>query len=72
MRTGWAMMHAGWASGDSQLAYCGTTVLVLGGAAFVLYVLEQHHLATKRKLLELELRMAELAEELNRPRWGGP
>ena len=46
----------------------GTALLVFGGAAFVLHVLEQYHLATKRKLLELELRMAELAERLDRPR----
>jgi hypothetical protein len=64
---GMALVHTGWSSADGQMVFAGTVLLVLGGAIFVMHVLEQYHLATKRKLLELELRLAELAERLERP-----
>jgi hypothetical protein len=72
LASGTAFLHAGWASGDSQLVFGATAMLMLGGAGFALHLLEQYHLATQRKLLELELRMAELAEQLNRPRPNEP
>jgi hypothetical protein len=66
LAAGAAFLHSGWASGDGQAVFGGTAMLVLGGAGFALYILEQYHLATKRKLLELELRLAEIAERLDR------
>ena len=69
---GTAFLHAGWWSGDGQLVFGGTAMLVLGGAGFALHLLEQYHLTTQRKLLELELRMAELTAEIRRSRQGEP
>ena len=63
---GMALVHTGWSTGDGQMVFGGGVLLVFAGAVFVMHVLEQYHLATTRKLLELELRMAELAERLER------
>lgn len=65
-----AFLFAGWRSGDGQLVFGGTVMLVIGGAGFVLHLLEQNHLTTQHKLLELELRMAELADAVRHPRRG--
>lgn len=61
---GAAYLHNGWASGDGQSVFAGAVLLVVGFGAAMMYLLEQYHLATKRKLLELELRLAEIAERL--------
>ena len=68
---GAALVHDGWSAADGRTVFAGTVLLVLGGGVFVMHVLEQYHLTTKRKLLELELRMAELAERLERGRSAG-
>jgi hypothetical protein len=63
---GAGFLHHGWMFGDGQAVFGGAAMLVVGGVGFLMHVLEQYHLATKRKLLELELRMAELAEQISR------
>jgi hypothetical protein len=63
---GMTLLHSGWASGDGQAVFGGAVMLVVGAGAFMMHALEQYHLATKRKLLELELRLAEIADRLDR------
>jgi hypothetical protein len=65
---GTTFLHFGWSSGDGEAVFGGTLVLAVGAGGFLFHVLEQYHLLTKRKLLELELRLAELAERIDRSR----
>ena len=63
LRTAWVMPDAAVAM---QLTTVALILLGLTAVVVVLFFIEKHHLQTQEKLLEIELRLAEMAEQIGR------
>jgi hypothetical protein len=62
---GGGFLHSGWMSGDGQGVFAGAVLLLLGAGAFVMHVLEQYHMSTSKRLLEVQLALAQLTEKFD-------
>lgn len=63
---GITFLNLGWRAGDAQLQFTGALMLALLGFVVVLHFMEQHQLSLTERLLEMELRIVELGERLER------
>jgi hypothetical protein len=69
---GGGFLHHGWISGDGQSVFAGAAVLLLGVGSFFMHILEQYHMSTSQKLLELQYGLAQLNEKFDRAQRRGP
>ncbi len=59
-------LNEGWSTGDPQLVFIGQFLLVLVGITLLLHLGEQFQLSLMQRFLELEYRIAELSEKIDR------
>lgn len=63
---GLAFLRAGWSEPGSPFTFVAAVMLALFGGVVLIHELESASLRTRRKLLEIELRVAELSEQFAR------